>query len=100
MSAYALFHLVPLGRAGTGLFHKPKRLKMLQVTPRSSCLNADGLSILARFCLAAGGKPLPTLPLRLAQSLESVLAKSFRYGLASQEGLLSLKELLGNTCPP
>jgi hypothetical protein len=114
MSAYALFHLVPLGRAGTGLFHKPKRLKMPQVTPRSSNLNAHGLSIFAGFCPAAGGKPLPTLPLRLAQSLQSVHAKSLRCALASQ-GVYCLSKSCGftllnrvpfgkfnrvNTCPP
>ncbi len=76
MSAHALCHLVPLGRAGTGLSHKPKLLKMPQVTPCSPLLNSHGLGIFARFCLAAGGKPLPALPLRLAQGLESVLAKS------------------------
>jgi len=64
------------GRAGTGLFHKPKLFKMPQVAPRSPWLNTHGFGIFTRFCLAAGGKPLPALSLRLAQGLESVFAKS------------------------
>ena len=64
-------------RYSVGLIpNKPKLFKMPQVAPRSPCLNANGFSIFPRFCLAAGSKPLPALPFRLAQGLESVFTKS------------------------